>query len=184
MIETVVCIAVFSVIQIIINIHGLKKLGKSEYCFDSIMSKKEMFSLVFRGSSTVILALLFDISNLIKETMNKSIISCLMGIYCAYVIYPLINYFLFKKKIGLYENGVMTYGGFMKYSFMKEYMIKENENHDNSKQNITVYCKSNLSILSSAKHFDVNEESAEKINYYFKKKHTDIIKTAKMNRKV
>lgn len=173
------CAISYVLLFLLIHMRKKKRLGKPVLMTHSVMSRKEVISLWIRSALVVVVALIMQTERYVEDTRYLTLLLCAIAIYLGYLIFPFIHYTLFKKEIGIYHNGVITYNGIMEYAKMKEYMICENHNHSRNGQNMTVYCKSTIPITMLTHHFDIESKLVKEANRYFKKKHKQIKKTDK-----
>lgn len=169
MVLIVLCIAGYILAAFLVTYGRRKKLGSAVLVTHSEMSSRELLSVIFRSILTVVVAVIMRREHYIENIYYLTAVLCFVAMYAGYLLFPVLCSYVFKRELGVYENGVFTYGGVLKYKDMKEYVINRNKNPGG--QNMTVYCKSMFPVALNIRHFDVDNRQAKVIDSYFKKKH-------------
>lgn len=169
MIMTIICITGYILTAFLVTYAKRKKIGDAVLITHAEMSSRESLFLIFRSILAVIVAVIMRREHYIENDYYLTVVLCLIAVYAGYLLFPVLCSFIFRRELGIYQNGVFTYGGILRYKDMKEYVINKNKNP--GPQNMTVYCKSMFPVALNIRHFDVNNRQAKEIDSYFKKKH-------------
>lgn len=151
-------IAVLLLVQYLVDRKRMKALGNCQFNAEIKPGFTDYLRHLFRVALCLIIAAYFIIETGDAFRVNILIFLILLGGLASKICYPVVSFMTLAQRSGVYENGVVTFGGILLFQNIKCCSVRLNQGNQRS---MFIFV-SKIPYLSRPVYFYVNSNKTKK----------------------